>query len=57
MIVGAIVLAAGLSSRLGQSKPLAPLGDKTLLGHCAALFGAVGLKRVAVVTGHLDWPA
>lgn len=52
MIVGAIVLAAGLSSRFGQSKPLAPLGDKTLLGHCAALFGAVGLGRVVVVTGH-----
>ncbi len=52
MAIGAVVLAAGLSSRLGQLKPLAPLGEKSLLGHCATLFAAVGIKRVLVVTGH-----
>src|SRR5436190_18562217 len=49
----AIVLAAGLSTRMGQFKPLMMLGPRTLLSHVLASLresGAVG--EIIVVTGH-----
>lgn len=50
--LAAIVLAAGLSSRMGSFKPLAKLGDHTLLECAVAAFTAVGVDDVLVVTGH-----
>lgn len=50
--ISAIVLAAGLSSRMGDFKPLLPLDDTTILGHCISLFQDVGIKDVYVVVGH-----
>jgi molybdenum cofactor cytidylyltransferase len=49
--IGAIVLAAGLSSRMGSNKLLAPVGGKPLVRHAveAALGSAAG--PVIVVTG------
>lgn len=52
MKVAAVILAAGLSSRMGEFKPLLPLGGKSLLAHCAALFSASGLGQVVAVVGH-----
>ncbi len=52
MRIAAVILAAGLSSRMGASKPLLPLGDRSLLGHCRALFAACGLTDMLVVVGH-----
>jgi molybdenum cofactor cytidylyltransferase len=52
-VPAAIVLAAGLSTRMGQFKPLLRLGPSTLLGHVLDALrqsGAVG--DVVVVTGH-----
>jgi len=51
--VSAVILAAGLSSRMGDGlKPLLPLGDTTILGHCISLFQSVGIEDVLVVVGH-----
>ncbi len=50
--VGAIVAAAGLSSRMGQFKPLLPLGGKTIIEHVVANLQSAGAGTVVVITGH-----
>lgn len=53
MNIGAIILAAGYSSRMnGGFKPLMPLGGRTLLAHCAQIFQGAGLGSITVVSGH-----
>jgi CTP:molybdopterin cytidylyltransferase MocA len=49
--LGAIILAAGGSARMGRCKPLLPLGGRTVLEHVMALFHNVGIPRICVVTG------
>lgn len=48
----AIILAAGFSSRMGEFKPLLPLGGRTLLEWCVSSFQVAGITNVLVVTGH-----
>jgi len=50
--VVAIVLAAGFSERMGEFKPLLPLGGVTILERCVTLFRGAGIDDVRVVTGH-----
>ena len=50
--LAAIILAAGLSSRMGVFKPLLPLGKGTVLSHCVDIFRANGMDRIVVVTGN-----
>jgi CTP:molybdopterin cytidylyltransferase MocA len=49
--LAAVIPAAGLSSRMGEFKPLLSLGDGTVLSACVALFRSQGVDRVFVVTG------
>ncbi len=50
--LSAIILAAGLSSRMGEMKALLPLGGRTVLAHCVSLFRNCDIEDVVVVTGH-----
>lgn len=50
--VSALILAAGLSSRMGEFKPLIRLGERTLLEHGIHLFADAGVKQIATVLGH-----
>lgn len=50
--ISTIVLAAGLSSRMGDLKPLLPLGDATILEHVIQLFQGAAIEDVRVVVGH-----
>jgi CTP:molybdopterin cytidylyltransferase MocA/HD superfamily phosphohydrolase YqeK len=50
--VAAIILAAGLSERMGEFKPLLPLGGVTALERCVNLFRLAGAADVRVVIGH-----
>ena len=52
MQVGAIILAAGSSTRMGGFKPLLTIGPKTFLGHTVSLFQNSGIEDIVVVTGH-----
>lgn len=51
MEYGALILAAGLSSRMGRFKPLLPLGDSTFLDWIIDSMRAAGVGPVVVVTG------
>jgi molybdenum cofactor cytidylyltransferase len=50
--VVAAVLAAGLSQRMGRSKPLIPWGDTTILGQTLRNLKESLLHDIFVVTGH-----
>lgn len=49
---GAVILAAGFSSRMGDFKPLMDLAGQTVLARCVGIFRDAGIVDVAVVTGH-----
>lgn len=50
--LGACILAAGFSSRMGAFKPLLPLGDRTVIERAITVFRAAGVKTIVVVTGY-----
>jgi CTP:molybdopterin cytidylyltransferase MocA len=50
--LSAIILSAGLSTRLGEFKPLLPLGNERFLERVIALYRSVGVQDIRVVTGH-----
>ncbi|MCP4022117.1 MAG: NTP transferase domain-containing protein [Desulfobacteraceae bacterium] len=49
--ISAVILAAGLSSRMNGFKPLMPLGNKTIVEKSIDLFKANGIDDIVVVTG------
>ncbi len=49
---GAVILAAGYSSRMGSFKPLLPLGSSTALEQAVARFKKAGIEALRVVVGH-----
>ena len=51
-LFSAVILAAGLSSRLGRFKPLAALGGVTLIERAVNLFRSAGVRDITVVIGH-----
>ncbi|HEX2768307.1 MAG TPA: NTP transferase domain-containing protein [Geobacteraceae bacterium] len=50
--VASIVLAAGFSERMGEFKPLLPLGGITILERTVSLFQGAGIGDVRIVTGY-----
>jgi molybdenum cofactor cytidylyltransferase len=54
--ISAIILAAGLSSRMGQPKLLLPWGETTILGQVISTFAAAGVDEIIVVTGGARTP-
>jgi CTP:molybdopterin cytidylyltransferase MocA len=49
---GAVVAAAGLSSRMGDYKPMMELGGRTMALRVLGAFCAAGVSRVVFVTGY-----
>lgn len=49
--IGAIVLAAGLSTRMGRPKMLLPWGESTVLGRVVCTLHRAGIAPILVVTG------
>ncbi|MBR2831666.1 MAG: NTP transferase domain-containing protein [Oscillospiraceae bacterium] len=49
--VAAVIPAAGLSSRMGDFKPLLPFGGGTVLSSCADALRAAGAEETVIVTG------
>ncbi len=50
--IAAIVLAAGCSTRMGDFKPLLPLGEQTALERTVRLFQRADVAHLMVVIGH-----
>jgi molybdenum cofactor cytidylyltransferase len=50
--LGAVVLAAGLSQRMGRLKQLLPLEGRPLLQWVVELYHQAGVRQIVVVTGH-----
>lgn len=50
--IGALILAAGHSSRMIKFKPLLRIGDKLLIEHVIWLFKSCGITRVITVAGY-----
>ena len=50
--IGAIILAAGFSSRMGSFKPLLPLAGTTVIEKSVAVFRSTGIQEITVVVGH-----
>ena len=50
-MISAIILAAGVSKRMGQPKMLLPWGETTVLGQVISTYQAAGIEDVLVVTG------
>jgi CTP:molybdopterin cytidylyltransferase MocA len=48
---GAVIAAAGLSSRMGAFKPLVPLGNSTIIERVITTLREGGVQDIAVVTG------
>ncbi len=51
MPVGAVILAAGDSSRMGYPKALLPIGDEIFLARIARTLRSAGLSDITVVVG------
>ncbi len=49
---GAVLVAAGLSSRMKDFKPMLPFGGSTIAGHLVAILKGMGISPVIVVTGY-----
>ena len=50
-MIAAIILAAGLSQRMGQPKMLLPWGQTTVLGQVVQVLSKAGIDEIIVVTG------
>jgi molybdenum cofactor cytidylyltransferase len=51
-VIGAVVLAAGLSTRMGRFKLTLPWDGTTVIGRVVRTLEEAGLEDVVVVTGH-----
>lgn len=49
--IGAVVLAAGLSTRMGQPKLILPWGKHTIIEQVVSVIRTAGVERIALVTG------
>lgn len=49
---GAVLVAAGLSSRMGAFKPMLPFGDSTIALNVVTMLRQLKVDPVVVVTGH-----
>ena len=52
MQIGAVIVAAGMSSRMGDFKPLLNIGSISIAQRIVATFHQAGVSRIAVVTGY-----
>ena len=52
MQIGAVIVAAGMSSRMGDFKPMLNIGSISIAQRLVATFRQAGVTKIAVVTGY-----
>jgi molybdenum cofactor cytidylyltransferase len=50
--IGAVILAAGMSSRMGETKQLMRLGENTLLKQVVEIVRSCRVDEIVLVLGH-----
>ena len=53
MQIGAVIVAAGMSSRMGDFKPMLNIGSISIAQRIVATFHQAGVSKIVVVTGYL----
>ena len=51
MQIGAVIVAAGMSSRMGDFKPMLNIGSISIAQRIVATFHQAGVSKIVVVTG------
>jgi molybdenum cofactor cytidylyltransferase len=51
-MISAVVLAAGLSKRMGKPKPVLPYGKRSVIEHIVFSLCKTGIDEIVVITGH-----
>lgn len=49
---GAVITAAGIASRMGEFKPLLPMGEETVIDGVIRTLRQAGVEKIVVVTGY-----
>ena len=52
MQTGALIVAAGMSSRMGEFKPMLNIGEISIAQRVVATFQQAGVEKIVMVTGH-----
>lgn len=52
MRYGAVILAAGIASRMGDFKPLLPMGEESVIQNVVRVLREAGVQQIVVVTGY-----
>lgn len=52
MQIGAVIVAAGMSSRMGEFKPMLNIGSISIAQRIVATFHQAGVNKIVVVTGY-----
>ena len=52
MEIGALIVAAGMSSRMGQFKPMLPIGSISVAQRVVATLQQAGATKIVMVTGY-----
>lgn len=52
MQIGAVIVAAGMSSRMGEFKPMLNIGSISIAQRILANFQQAGIKKIVMVTGY-----
>lgn len=52
MEIGAVIVAAGMSSRMGEFKPMLTIGSISIAQRIVATLRQTGISKIVVVTGH-----
>lgn len=52
MLTGAVIVAAGMSSRMGQFKPMLSIGSISIAQRIVANFRQAGVDKIVMVTGY-----
>ena len=52
MSIGAVIVAAGMSSRMGDFKPLLSIGSQSIAQRIVSKLRQAGADEIVIITGH-----
>lgn len=52
MSIGAVIVAAGMSSRMGDFKPMLSIGSQSIARRIVSTLRQTGAEEIVMITGH-----